>query len=77
MLSDTMPEDYNNFDFGDYYTHSCAASNIIVCELSENGIIYTGNVDNLIGYKNSFGTECSRVVLYERYGEGKTIVIYK
>ncbi|MDY3030647.1 MAG: hypothetical protein SOS24_02660 [Clostridia bacterium] len=77
MLSDTMPEDYNNFDFSDYYTHSCAASNIIVCELSENGIIYTGNVDNLIGYKNSFGTECSRVVLYERYGEGKTIVIYK
>ena len=39
--------------------------------------IYAGTSDDIIGYKNTGGAECSKVVVYERWGDGKTIVIYR
>lgn len=76
MLSDKMPTDYQNFNYGDYEIHSCASSSITVVDLASKDI-YPADSDSLIGYKNTFGAECSRVIMYERYGGGISIVIYK
>ena len=77
MLSETMPTDYENFNYSDYAIHPCSTSNVIICEQGSPGEVYRGTADDIIGYKNTNGKECSKVVVYERWGEGRTIVIYK
>ncbi len=77
MLSETMPTDLENINYQDYDIHPCASSNIVICEQRRNMEIYAGTSDDIIGYKNTGGAECSKVVVYERWGDGKTIVIYR
>lgn len=77
MLSETMPTDLENINYQDYDIHPCAASNIIICEQNQKMEIYAGTSDDIIGFKNTGGAECSKVVVYERWGDGKTIVIYR
>lgn len=76
LLSKTRPEEYENYNYNDYDLHTCSRANIIVCNI-EDTEIYTGTFDDLIGFVNTRGGMCSEIVVYERYGECKTIVIYK
>lgn len=77
MLSETMPTDYQNYNYQDYDIHPCASSSIVICEQGKDMEIYAGTSDDIIGYKNTNGAECSKVVVYERWGDGKTIIIYR
>lgn len=79
MLSETMPSDWQNYNYMDYDIHPCASSSIIICEQGKKRDmdVYAGTSDDIIGYKNTAGAECSKVVVYERWGDGKTIVIYR
>lgn len=56
--------------------HSINGVGIIICD-KKNNTVSTGTPDDLIGFKNTDGRECSKVVAYERYGEGRTIVIFR
>jgi len=76
LLSKTMPTDYETYNYADFNLHYCAGSSIVIYD-SEDDRIYPGTADDLVGYKNTKGTNFSKVIVQERYGEGKTIVIYK
>ena len=36
-----------------------------------------GTTDAIVGFKNSGGIDASKIFLYERYGDGRTLVIYQ
>ena len=36
-----------------------------------------GTADAIVGFKNSGGIDASKIFLYERYGDGRTLVIYQ
>lgn len=76
LLSKTRPTEYENYNYGDYDLHTCIRASIVVCN-TEDAEIYGGTFDDLIGFVNTKGGACSEIVAYERYGECKTIVIYK
>ena len=77
MLSETEPTDPKNYNYRDYDIHPCAASSIVICEQGKSMEVYGGTADDIIGYKNTNGAECSKVVVYERWGDGKSIVVYR
>lgn len=76
LLSTIMPTNLNNFNYSGLELHSTAGVSVIICD-SKNDMIYGGGADDLVGYKNTGGAKCSRVVVQERYSEGRVIVVYQ
>ena len=76
MLSRTRPTDSENFDYAGFDLHTCANSSIVIVDTADDAL-YRGTADDIIGFKNTNGAECSRIVVQERYTESKCIVIYR
>lgn len=76
ILTRAMPAGQTDYDPSFMELHSTQGVNVVICDKEEN-IVYNGTADDLVGYKNTNGAECSRIIAYERYGEGRTIVVYR
>lgn len=44
---------------------------------SERDEVSIGTTDSLIGFKNTNGVDASKLFIYERYGDGRTLIIYQ
>ena len=59
-----------------YELRTFTGYSIVVCD-SEKEEVTAGTASNIIGFLNSGSNECSKVFIYDRYGDSMALVIYK